>query len=65
MLIRDHNLVIGRVLGRIVGIDNHEMTRLECDYKVVSQCLGPEGDTDQCLAAQCSAEEDGPTALCV
>ena len=36
MLIRDHNLVIRRILGRIVGIDNHEMARFECDYQVVS-----------------------------
>ena len=65
MLIRNLDLVIRRKLGRIVGIDNHEMTKLECNYKVISQCFDPDRDTNPCLVAKCSAEGDDPTAQCV
>jgi hypothetical protein len=39
MLVRNYYLIIRRKLGRIIGIDNHEVTGFECDYKVISQCL--------------------------
>ena len=65
MLVRDYNLVVRRKLGRVVGIDNHEMTRLEYSYNMISWYLELEGDTNPFLAGRCSGEEDDPTAQCV
>ena len=65
MLIRNYNFVICWKLGRIVGIDNHEMTRLECSYTVIRQYLYPERGTNSFLAEQCSGGQGDPTAQCV